>query len=240
MPTTASWLIPIWKARADWLSQCLDSCALASGNIEHEIVACLDGPVEDRAVREVLRQWAEADNFHLSNFRVNRGVEYALNECIARAKGDYFARIDADDWSEPFRLQKQIEFLDKYALDACGSWMRVVPEKGIGGTMKWQEFYREGEAYGLLMDRKTPCAHPATLFRASSIRSLGADAYPLGYRRAEDLALHCRAFQRGWKIGNVQEPLVNYRTHDGSTCVEWGPEQYESSKKAIREWHKLK
>ena len=42
----------------------------------------------------------------------NRGLAFSLNECIRLAKGKYIARMDADDFSMPCRLERQVDFLE--------------------------------------------------------------------------------------------------------------------------------
>ena len=47
------------------------------------------------------------------NGESNLGLASRLNECIERANGIYFARMDADDIAYPSRLSKQVAFLEK-------------------------------------------------------------------------------------------------------------------------------
>ena len=49
-----------------------------------------------------------------------RPIYEALNEGINVAKGTYIARMDADDISDPERLQKQLNYLEKNNLDLMG------------------------------------------------------------------------------------------------------------------------
>lgn len=61
----------------------------------------------------------------------NRGLTASLNRAIRLAKGEYIARMDADDISEPTRLERQVEVLDRdpdVVLVAC--WYEVIDEKG--------------------------------------------------------------------------------------------------------------
>lgn len=41
------------------------------------------------------------------------------NQAIKRAKGDYIAIFDSDDYSHPDRLKKQMDFMDSHNLDVC-------------------------------------------------------------------------------------------------------------------------
>jgi glycosyltransferase involved in cell wall biosynthesis len=44
----------------------------------------------------------------------NRGLAVRLNECVGRARGKYFARMDGDDVAYPERLRKQVEHLERH------------------------------------------------------------------------------------------------------------------------------
>ena len=56
----------------------------------------------------------------------NRGLAFSLNECIRLARGKYIARMDADDFSLPGRLERQGNFFGEppgiwLVWDQCGA-----------------------------------------------------------------------------------------------------------------------
>src|ERR1700722_13846695 len=60
-----------------------------------------------------------------------KGLAARLNECIDRARGQFMARMDADDVSYPERLQKQIEFLASHQeIDLVGCQMLIFSDNG--------------------------------------------------------------------------------------------------------------
>jgi glycosyltransferase involved in cell wall biosynthesis len=80
----------------------------------------------------------------------NEGLPERLNECVSRARGKYFARMDGDDIAYPERLKRQLEFLQSHPdVDLVGGWVVV--------------FRKDGTAFGV---RRGPvmheqiCAHP--------------------------------------------------------------------------------
>jgi glycosyltransferase involved in cell wall biosynthesis len=236
-----SWLLPVHPTSDPlWLSQAIDSCVI--GGIEdQEIVISLDGQVENSDTITLLSSWAEESNVKLLHNRLNRGVEYALNSAISVADGKYLARIDSDDTSLANRVARQVLFLEKWGLDACGGAVDAYDEQTrSSGLMRWPEFPTREEQRKILESRRVPISHPTCLFRASSIKALGENPYPMSYRHAEDMALWVRAWHHHWRLGSLQEPLVRYRMHAKSTCKEFGPEQYESTKRVLRDWEKLK
>ena len=55
----------------------------------------------------------------------NRGLTASLNRAIEQARGDYVARQDADDFSHPTRLARQVGYLDAHPDTALlGTWYR--------------------------------------------------------------------------------------------------------------------
>src|SRR5947207_1274318 len=68
--------------------------------------------------------------------RKNKGLVASLNEGLAKAKGDYIARQDADDVSLPQRLKKEVEYLDAHPKVALvGSNYKHLDAKGkLTGT----------------------------------------------------------------------------------------------------------
>jgi glycosyltransferase involved in cell wall biosynthesis len=63
--------------------------------------------------------------------RAHEGLSATLNAGIAAVRGEYVARIDADDISTPDRLRKQVAYLDAHpACVAVGAWIDVVDEAG--------------------------------------------------------------------------------------------------------------
>ncbi len=71
-----------------------------------------------------------------------------LNQCIARARGEYFFRMDTDDVAYPDRIEKQIEFLDQHPeVDLVGAFALVFRGDGeavgkLSGSVAHDEIIR--------------------------------------------------------------------------------------------------
>lgn len=80
----------------------------------------------------------------------NKGLPARLNECVSRARGTYFARMDGDDIAYPGRLQHQLEFLQNHSeVDLVAGWVVV--------------FRNDGAVYGVRrgpLTHEQICAHP--------------------------------------------------------------------------------
>jgi glycosyltransferase involved in cell wall biosynthesis len=61
---------------------------------------------------------------------VSKGLTNSLNEGIKNSTGQFIARIDADDYCEINRFEKQLEFKNRYNYDIVGSWAYSISHEG--------------------------------------------------------------------------------------------------------------
>ncbi len=169
-----------------------------------ELVVC-DDCSTDKTL-EILSEYAEKDE-RIKVVRNEKNLRLAatLNHCLKEAKGEYIARMDADDICLPERFEKQVKYLDVHPeMAVVGTGCIIFDENGdklVRGI---------GCEYPLkkVVNKSTPFMHVTIMMRKS--------AYDLleGYRvcpetmRAEDLDLWYR-FRMAKLDGYViQEPLV--------------------------------
>src|SRR5437016_6143907 len=85
---------------------------LAQSFGDFEFIIVDDGSSDDSGA--ILRQFAKQDDrIHLIA-RENRGLTCSLNEMIAEARGEFLARMDADDLALPQRLAVQVKFMQEH------------------------------------------------------------------------------------------------------------------------------
>ncbi|MCM1140867.1 MAG: glycosyltransferase [Muribaculum sp.] len=88
-----------------------------------EVIITDDGS-SDRTV-EIARSFKDSRIKVLSDGE-NHGISYRLNQQIDIAKGKYFCRMDADDIMMPYRLEKQVEYLESHPDIAVVSGQAIV------------------------------------------------------------------------------------------------------------------
>ena len=67
-----------------------------------------------------------------------------MNKGIKLAKGQYIARMDADDISLPERFDRQIKFMqENTTVDVCGSSMQIFGKNQVSTTSKAKIFNDE-------------------------------------------------------------------------------------------------
>lgn len=154
---------------------------------------------------------AEIDN-RIIPVRLNLGgLTFALNYGLNIAKGEYIARMDADDISYVDRLDKQVKFLDSFDdVVLVGTRIRLIDESST--PLQYQPKPKPTEFKDILNYSYWTCpiAHPTVMFRKFDILKLGG--YKFGYY-GEDYDLWLRLIESNYKINNLPEILVDYRMH---------------------------
>ena len=70
-----------------------------------------DGSTDNTA--EIVKKWAELDPRIVYHYQKNQRMASARNAGIALAKGKYIAFLDADNLFLPYKLEWQVEFMEK-------------------------------------------------------------------------------------------------------------------------------
>ena len=184
---------------------------LSQSFTDFEFLIVDDG--SDDGTSEILRTYAALDSRIrvLRNHR-NIGLTGSLNRGLSESKGEYIARLDADDVANADRLQKQVDYLKgQSAVALLGTWAELV-NGGGGGLSTW----RLPESHGVL--RWLLCfnnvfAHSSVMFRRETAICLGG--YSSDCKHSQDYEFWLR-FARASHIACFPEPLVKIRRHGAS------------------------
>lgn len=139
-------IIPVYNAEK-YLRQCLDS-VLSQSLKEIEII-CVDDGSADKS-RDILREYATADERLKIMTQENRGPGAARNSGMEAAAGRYIMFLDADDWFEPDMLSDLYETAERNSADitVCKA-ERFDNRTGTTLDSAWmlKEEYLPGEAF---------------------------------------------------------------------------------------------
>jgi glycosyltransferase involved in cell wall biosynthesis len=142
----------------------------------------------------------------------NRGVVYARNAMIDLAKGKYIALMDADDISDPSRLEKQVNSLEAGECDLCGSAHWSLNED-LKVRKKSKDKFSDADLRALLAVYCSLCNSTVTA-RAEMFKRFKYDTSIL---TSEDYYLWVQMAAAGYRFKNLKERLVTYRLYSAQT-----------------------
>jgi glycosyltransferase involved in cell wall biosynthesis len=152
-------------------------------------------------------------------FKENTQKVGAVNEVLQKVSGEYIAFQDADDWSEPDRLQKQLqEFESDQELGVCFTDYRYIgknisfPQKISLTDKELKSEFLDFFKNDLKMD-STVCP-TMMISRAALQKTKGYSSYFAG-RVAEDIQWIYRIL-KDFKGITIEKTLYNYRLREGS------------------------
>lgn len=172
-----------------------------------ELIMCDDGSDDNsyEVAQNIAKRFPE--KIILLKNEYNMRLAATLNRCLKYARGEYVARMDADDISMADRLETQIKFLENNPEYACvGSNMIIFDEKGEHGERVMPEKTKKATLL-----KTTIFSHPTIMMKRSVYQKLGGYTVSKSTMRAEDLDLWFRFVHAGYKGYNIQRPLYKYR-----------------------------
>jgi len=181
-----------------------------------ELIVVDDGSIDRTA--EIDSQHADPRVRVIANDR-NLGLATSLNVGLAEARGEFVARLDADDVAMPHRLAEQVAFMDANPRVALlGSWYTEMAADGTpGARVKLPTGHWDLRWHLCLY---SPFAHSAMLWRRTLVAErVGQYDERLAY--SMDLELWRRIAER-LEIANVPESLLYLRAHEHSMTATYG------------------
>jgi hypothetical protein len=187
---------------------------------DFEFLILNDGS-RNQEVRAQLDSWAAKDTRVRLFHEPHRGVPGTSNRGLEMSRGEYVARQDSDDWSEPHRLQRQVEFLKDHPHVTLVSADTL--SHSADGTPLWRLRlpHTPGDLSRALW-RGNPFVHGSTMFRREKALRIG------GYREqlpcASDYDFLWRLTDAGDAV-NLDEVLYHYRYTSGSISAQRAADQ---------------
>lgn len=205
-------LLPARNAAAT-LDSCLASIRRQSER-DWECVMVDDGSIDETAA--IARGVASGDPRFRVVSKSHRGLVGALNEGLRCCRGQFIARIDADDVMHRQRLSAQAELLERDpSLCAAGCHVRLFPRASMSPRLReyerWLNSLRSADDVERDAFVECPIAHPALMIRREAVAE--------GYRECgwpEDYDLVLRLLVAGKRIGIVPRRLLAWRDRPDS------------------------
>ncbi len=146
------------------------------------------------------------------NNNENIGLAASLNRGISLSKGNYIARMDADDISKSNRLSQELEYIQSNNYDMVCCLADKIDEKGeiwdtIATSSSSEKYIRE------ILPVQNIIVHPTILMKKCVFENLK------GYRlfsSCQDYDLWLRMLTEGYSIGILNKNLFCFRRHKNS------------------------
>jgi glycosyltransferase involved in cell wall biosynthesis len=162
----------------------------------------------------------------LSHVRVvpsnGQGIAAALNTGLKLATGEFVARQDADDWSHPERLARQVEYLARHPeIDVLATCAEFVDVEGRPAENAWTSTVRRQhdalqtpDDLARLLPRTCTIHHATIMARRDVLRAAGG--YRAAFVCAQEYDLSLRLLPRT-KFAKLPVRLYTYRLHERQT-----------------------
>ncbi|HET6426664.1 MAG TPA: glycosyltransferase family 2 protein [Planctomycetaceae bacterium] len=193
---------------------------------DFELIIIDDGSVDDSPL--ILAEYQSRDLRVQVLTQSNTGLTRSLIRGCETARGEFIARHDADDWSAPERLARQVTLLDSnpaIGFVTCTS-QYVGPRdellESVSRTGEPAEVTRK-----LMEERQGPPAHGSVMFRRSVYEAVGG--YRAEFYFGQDADLWMRMAERSL-MGSVPVCLYHVRRHPDSVSGAMGELQSEFGK----------
>lgn len=138
------------------------------------------------------------------------GLTKSLNKAISLVKTPFVARHDSDDFSDRFRLNKQLKFLDSNSdISIVGSFVRVYdtsfqPYDTQDKPVTHAEIVKQ-------MSKDNPMNHGSVVMRTSALNLV--NGYDESFYVCQDYALWSKMRFSGLKFHNIPQYLYNRISH---------------------------
>ncbi len=208
MPPEISVIMPVHNGER-FLREAVDSI-LGQTFRDLELIVVDDGSGDRTPV--ILDSFDDRRIRRLTNDH-NIGLTRSLNRGLENARGDFVARMDADDVAEPHRLERQQAFMAADPeVGLCGTAAGRIDEAGNGtGIVKMPLNDIEIRWWCLTGN---PFLHPTVMIRRPVLAETDL-RYDESFETAQDYDLWARMLEKT-RGANLAEPLVRLRVHDRS------------------------
>jgi len=200
-------LMPTYNI-AEFLGKAIESI-LSQSFKDFEFVIVDDGSTDDS--NRILAEYAKKDDrIRIIKNEQNKGIVYSLNRGLRECRGEYVARMDADDIALRDRLERQIAVME-------ADPNTIV----LGAALSYID--RSGKELGVVrrcsLDKsliaQNPILHPTVVFRRAILEQHGL-SYLEKYRYAEDYFLWLQLSRLG-KIDALDDIVLKYRLSNSAT-----------------------
>lgn len=200
-------IMPVYNG-SKYLREAIDSI-LSQSYQNFEFLIIDDGSKDDSL--EIVESYKKRDSrIKLIKNIKNMGIVSSLNTGLEQSKGEFIARMDADDISEINRFSIQLDVLKKFNADICGCHWKVINENGK--TLSANLVPLDNYSFTTyLANGIVPFAHGSVIIRKKFL--LLNDLKYLKNKYAEDYFLWSEFYKNNGIFINCDDFLFKYRDY---------------------------
>lgn len=181
---------------------------LAQTEQSWELIMCDDGSRDKTFEVAKAYEYQYSEKIIVIKNGQNLGLNATLNRCLEYAKGEYVARMDGDDISLPDRLKTEADFLDSHPEYAIVSTpMIFFDESGEWGRNTAIEIPQVSD---FVFHPPFHC-HAPCMIRREAFLAVGGYTVDKRLLRYEDCNLWYKLYSAGFRGYNIQEPYYKMR-----------------------------
>lgn len=202
-------LMPVYyKENAEHFATAVQS-VLEQSLKPNEILIIEDGKLGEELENVVVNiEKAHTDLVRVIRLEENKGIGYVRTLGLKECKYDIVAFMDSDDISRNDRFEKQILFLkENPEIDMVGSWVTEFDREPNNIYSKRVLPTEPNEVYNFAKFRM-PVNNNTIMFKKAPIIEVGSYQIATGF---EDYEVCGKLLNKGYKIANIPEFLVNMR-----------------------------
>ena len=200
-----------------------------------EILCINDGSTDETG--DVLERYAKQDKrIRVIHNESNLKLIATLNKGIELARGEFIARMDADDISAINRLEVQIKYLlqnKDIDLVSCGSYS--LNESGVKlGENLVRNYSTKGTEFASYIFR--PIGHPELMAKTRVLKTnlYALKSYAL---HTEDYELWTRLIRKGYNLANITDLLYYVRINSQSVSRRFTSTQESNFTRCLKIHH---
>jgi len=193
-----------------WLNEAIQSI-ISQQYTDFAFIIVIDGDVPQNLTDIAWEASAQDSRIILAKHKKNMGLASSMNSAIEyglRFSPTFFARMDADDISEPNRLSRQIHYLKRHTtISVLGSALTEVNERGekVGARV----MPASHKQITKILPRRCSLNHPTVVIRYSVFQD--GHRYDSSLRNTQDYFLWIELASHGYIFRNLKDRLLKFR-----------------------------
>lgn len=197
-------IIPVYNEPLEYIKKSIESMQDQTYK-SIELIIIVDNPERDELVKMIKSIGAKDKRVVVLVNEKNIGLTASLNKALDVARGEFIARMDADDISFRDRLEVQLNYIENNNLDIVGC--NVVNIDEFGADCGHSNYPISDEIIKKYLKLNSAIPHPTWLVKKSVF---DRDRY-IDFASCEDYGFLVNSVLRGYKLGNVRDCKLKYR-----------------------------